>query len=135
MQGRAGCLRPSGPPPGQLRAAYAHRVLGHGIQTARMVAPLGLPVLLVVCSRGSAWRLPPFPAVSGWPALPPTALAQQPAPVTSTRVGVGSRVKPHGVGAGVTATGADGQSVQVVRPAGLVGRDLAGGKVTVGEAD
>jgi hypothetical protein len=49
----------------------------------------------------------------------------QPAPVTSTRIGVGSRAEPQGVWAGVVATGADGQPVQVVGPAGLVGRGLA----------
>src|SRR5215211_4042979 len=53
----------------------------------------------------------------------------------ATRVDVGSRVEPHGVGTGVAAAGADGQPVQVVGPAGLVGGDLAGGEVTVGEAD
>src|SRR5215218_8564794 len=53
----------------------------------------------------------------------------------ATRVDVGSRVEPHGVGTGVAAAGADGQPVQVVGPAGLVGGDLAGGQVVVGEAD
>src|SRR5215211_1744179 len=53
----------------------------------------------------------------------------------ATRVDVGSRVEPHGVGAGVTAAGADGQPVQVVGPAGLVGGDLAGWEVAVGKAE
>src|SRR5512132_722603 len=98
-----------------------------------MIAPLALAVWLVV--RGRASAPPPFPASSGWPALPHTALARQSASVGSTRVGVGSRAEPQGVGAGVTAAGADGQPVQVVGPAGRVGRDLPRGKVAVGEPD
>ena len=100
-----------------------------------MVAPLALAVSLVVGSRPSGLDASLVPASSGWPALPPTALAQQPAPVTAARVGVGLGVEPQGVGAGVGATGADGQPVQVVGPAGLVGGDLAGGEVAVGETE
>jgi hypothetical protein len=62
----------------------------------------------VVRRRASTWTPPPFPASSGWPALPPTALAQQPEPATSTRVSVGSRAEPQRVGAGVAAAGPDG---------------------------
>src|SRR4029453_17096405 len=71
----------------------------------------------------------------GGRAPPGGGARQEPAPVASTRVDVGSRVEPRGVGAGVTAAGPDGQPVQVVGPAGLVGGDLARGEVAVGEAE
>jgi hypothetical protein len=89
-----------GPPPGQLRAPYDHQVLAHGIEAALMVAPLALAVSLVVGSRPSGLDASRVPASSGWPALPPTASAQQPAPVTATRVGVvqGSSRKGSGPG-------------------------------------
>jgi hypothetical protein len=94
-----GCLRRR-PPPGQLRATYNYQVLTNGMYAALMFAPLALAVSLVACSRGSAWTPPPFPASSGWPALLRTALAQQPTPVTATRVGVvqGSSRKGSGPG-------------------------------------
>jgi hypothetical protein len=46
-----------------------------------------------------------------------------------------SGVEPQRVGARVAAAGPDGRPVQIVRPAGLVGGDLAGWQVAVGEAD
>src|SRR5687767_5518929 len=124
-----------GAPPVGAGRSRAHPAYEWGRPARTPTARIVLNASYLGVCRASAWTLPPFPASSGWPALPPTALAQQPAPVTATRVSIGSRAEPQRVGAGVTTPGADGQPVQVVRPAGLVGRGLPGGEVPVGEAD